>query len=183
MKEIALNILDITRNSVRAGAKKIRIEIRESDQSNSLVIRIIDDGHGIDKDMLPVIDDPFTTSRSTRKVGMGIPLMKYHAELTGGHLEIESERGRGTVLQAEFVKDHLDRQPVGDICGIIKLLLISEKDIDFEYFHSTDTGQYELSTKEAKKVLEMDDLTNPGLAADIADMLKENLIDINAEIT
>ncbi|MFW5877720.1 MAG: ATP-binding protein [bacterium] len=183
MKEIALNILDITRNSVRAGAKKIRIEIRESDKSNSLVIKIIDNGCGIDEKMLLTVDDPFTTSRTTRKVGMGIALMKYHAELTGGKLDIESERGKGTSLRAEFVKDHIDRQPVGDICGIIKLLLISEKNIDFEYLHSTDEGQYEFSTKEAREVLEIDDLSHPGLAGDISNMLKENLLELNAEIT
>lgn len=183
MKEIALNILDIARNSVRAGAKKIRIEIVESDQSNSMVIKIIDDGHGMEKEMLLTVDDPFTTSRTTRKVGLGIPLLKQHAELAGGKLWMESEKGLGTVLLAEFVKDHIDRQPMGDICGIIKLLLISEKQIEFEYFHSTDKGKYEFSTIEAKEILETDDLSDPSLAKDISNMLKENLMDIEAEIT
>lgn len=183
MKEIALNILDITRNSVRAGAKKIRIEIVESDQSNSLVIKIFDDGQGMDREMLLAVDDPFTTSRKTRKVGLGIPLLKQHAELSGGRLTMESEQGLGTALLAEFVKDHIDRQPMGDICGVLKLLLISEKQIEFEYSHTTDKGKYELSTEKVKEILEIDDLSDPSLASDISNMLKENLLDIDAEIT
>jgi anti-sigma regulatory factor (Ser/Thr protein kinase) len=183
MKEIALNILDITRNSVRAGARNIKLEIVESEKSNSLVISIHDDGSGIDPMLLKTVEDPFTTSRTTRKVGMGIPLLKYHAEITGGRLQIRNKEEGGTVLRVEFVKDHIDRQPMGDLIGIFRLLLISEKDIDFEYFHSTDKGSYSFSTMEAKEILGTDNLSDSQLATDISKMLKSNLIDIDAEVT
>ena len=182
MKEIALNILDITRNSVRAGAKNIRIEIEESDQSNSLVLTIIDNGSGMDSDMLGKVGDPYTTSRTTRKVGMGIPLLKYHAEITGGGLKIDSYPGKGTKLVARFKKNHVDRQPMGDIVGVLRLLFMSETRIEFEYRHKTDLGEFEFSTLEAKEVLEVTDLSDYNLSDDIANLLKENLKDIGAEI-
>ena len=183
MKEIALNILDIVGNSVRAQAKNIRIEIIESDQSNSLVIKIIDDGKGMDKDFLDKVDDPFTTSRHTRRVGLGIPLLKQHAELAGGVFSIQSYPEKGTTVSAEFRKDHIDRQPIGDICGVLRLLLLSESEIDFEYYHSTDKGEYEFSGNEAKKILEVDDLNDIGLVDEIINILNNNLIGINAQIT
>lgn len=183
MKEISLHILDITRNSVRAEAKNIGIDIRESDRTNSLEVEITDDGHGMTREMLDVVEDPFTTSRTTRKVGMGIPLLKQHAEITGGAFSIESEYRSGTKLKARFVKDHIDRQPMGDICGVLKMLLMSEKDIEFVYNHSTDHGIYTFTSKEAKEVLEIKDFSDYQLVNQIAEMIKENLKDIHAEIT
>jgi hypothetical protein len=181
MKEISLNILDIVQNSIRAGAKNIRLEIIESDQSNSLVIKIVDDGSGMDKDTLARIDDPYTTSRKTRKVGMGIPLLKYHAEITGGSLKISSIPGEGTEIFAGFKKDHIDRQPMGDICGVLKLLLMAEKEIDFEYHHTTDEGNFSFSSREAKSVLEVEDFSDFILAGEIYNLLKNNLLEIGAE--
>ncbi len=183
MKEIALNILDIVRNSVRAGAKNILVEVEESDQSNSMVIKIIDDGKGMEVELLRKVDDPYTTSRKTRTVGMGIPLLKHHVEMTGGSFHIESEINKGTILKAVFVKDHIDRQPLGDIPGVFKLMLISENDINFEYKHSTDKGEFRLSTKEAKEILEVENFSDITLASEVVNVLRENLLDIGAEIT
>ena len=182
MKEISLNILDIVRNSVEAGAKKLRIEIRESDQSDAMMIKIIDNGCGMEEEFLQRVEDPFTTSRKTRKVGMGIPLLKMQAKQAGGALHIESQPGIGTKLTATFMKSHIDRQPMGDIIGVIKLLLMSEKGIDIDYYHSTDKGGCEFSSKEAKEVLGVTSFNEPGLAREIANLLKENLLDIGAEI-
>jgi len=183
MKEIALNILDIIRNSVRAGAKNILVEVKESDQSNSMVVKVIDDGKGIDPEFLKNVDDPYTTSRETRKVGMGIPLLKQHVEMTGGSFWIESEVDKGTILQASFVKDHIDRQPLGDICGIFKMMLVSEESINFGYAHITDKGEFKLSTQEAKEILEVENFRNVSLASEVTNVLRENLLDIGAEIT
>ncbi|MGC9345094.1 MAG: ATP-binding protein, partial [Bacteroidales bacterium] len=175
--------LDIIQNSIRAGAHNIRLEIVESDQSDSLVIKIVDNGSGMDKETLAIVDDPYTTSRTTRKIGMGIPLLKYHAELTGGSLKIASKKGKGTEVVAEFRKDHIDRQPMGDICGVIKILLMAEKNIDFEYYHATDRGNYEFKSQDAKSILEIEDFSDFKLAKEIYNLLKENLLEIGAEIT
>lgn len=183
MKEIALNILDIVRNSVSAGAKNIIVEVVESDQSNSMVIKIIDDGRGIESELLKKVDDPFTTSRKTRKVGMGIPLLKQHAEMTGGSFQIESEVNKGTTVLASFVKDHIDRQPLGDICGIFKMMLVSEESINFKYVHYTDKGNFRISTREAKEILEVTNFRDIKLATEVTNVLRENLQEIGAEIT
>lgn len=183
MKELSLNVLDIVQNSIRAGADNIRIEIRESSQSNSLIIKIIDNGSGMDEEILAKADDPFTTSRTTRKIGMGIPLLKYHAELTGGSLKIESKAGVGTAVTAFFTWDHIDRQPMGDICGVYRILLMAEKNIDFEFYHSTDKGEYEFKSSEAKKLLEIKDFEDYSLAMELHNLMKENLSDIGAELT
>jgi hypothetical protein len=113
---------------------------------------------------------------------MGIPLLKMQAMQAGGSLHIESQPGTGTKLTATFVKSHLDRQPMGDIIGVLKLLLMAEKGIDIDYFHSTDKGEYEFSSKEAKEVLGVTSFNNPVLAREIANLLKENLLDLGAEI-
>lgn len=182
MKEISLNILDIIRNSVRAGATKIDLRVSESVKKNMLEIEIEDNGEGMDRNMLIAVEDPFVTSRLTRKVGLGIPLLKQHAELTGGKFTIESKKGTGTRVVAGFVKDHIDRQPMGDLPGVLRLLLFSEKSIDFNYLHCTDKGEYSFSSSEARQVLGVDDFTDISLLNDIVTMLTNNLLEIEAEL-
>lgn len=175
MTELALNILDIVQNSVRASASEITIGIVESASADNLELCVKDNGKGIPPEILEVVDDPFTTTRTTRKIGLGIPLLKYHAELTGGNLEIRSAQGKGTELKARFGYSHIDRQPVGDIAGVMIILISANPDIDFLYTHRTDTGEYRFSTAETKKVLETDYLTEYSLLQDLKTMIRENL--------
>ena len=102
MRELALNILDIAENSVAAGAKLIEIDVTAQFDADRLTIRIADDGCGMDAAMLAAVSDPFTTTRTTRKVGMGVPLFKYSAESAGGTFEIRSEPGKGTEITIDF---------------------------------------------------------------------------------
>lgn len=175
MTELALNILDIVQNSVRAGASEVTIGIEESAQSDKLEVTVRDNGRGIPPEILEVVEDPFTTTRTTRKTGLGIPLLKYHAELTGGNIEIRSAQGKGTEVTARFGYSHIDRQPVGDITGVLIILISANPEIDFLYTHRTDSGEYSFSTSEARKVLETDNLTDYSLLQDLKAMIKENL--------
>jgi len=112
-------------------------------------------------------------------MGLGLPLLKYHAEITGGNIEIRSEENRGTFVKADFSNRHIDRQPLGDIAGVIRLLVASNPGIEFQYSHNTDYGRYTFSTRETKEFLETEELTCQVLLQDIGDMIIENLTDIN----
>lgn len=175
MTELALNILDIVQNSLRAGACEITVEITESASSDKLEVSVKDNGRGIAPEILDVVNDPFTTTRTTRKIGLGLPLLRYHAELTGGKLEIKTSQGEGTEVKAMFGYSHIDRQPVGDIAGVMIILISANPEIDFLYTHRTDTGEYSFSTAETKKILETDHLTDYSLLQDIKTMIRENL--------
>jgi hypothetical protein len=179
MKTLALNILDIVQNSIRANADEISISITESVKDDLFRITIEDNGSGMAKDFLNNVTDPFVTTRTRRRMGLGLPLLKYHAEITGGRIEIVSEEKRGTVVKAFFSNKHIDRQPLGDIAGVIRILIASNPGIEFLYSHKTDSGFYRFSTKETKEFLETDELTCQTLLQDIVDMINGNLTEIN----
>ena len=182
MKELALNILDISQNSIKAKSSEISLSIHESEKSNKLEIEIKDNGTGISEDMLKTIDDPYTTSRTERNIGMGIPLLKYHAELAGGNIQIKSRMGEGTCLKAIFQKDHIDRQPMGDLAGVIRILLASDPSVNFCFRHETDNGVFQISTNEIKKELGIDDLNDNQLMGQIHELIKLNLKELGSEL-
>ena len=154
MKELSLNILDITENSVKAGATLTEISITESE--NKLTISIKDDGCGMSEDIVRSVVDPFYTTRTTRKVGMGVPLFKMAAEQTGGKLEIISDTGEdhGTTVTAYFYKDHLDFTPLGDVISTVTTLIQGHPDTDFLFTHLIDDNEIRLDTRELRAVLE-----------------------------
>lgn len=153
MKELSLNILDIAKNSVKAGASLIQITIDEQDGWRTLTIE--DDGCGMSPVFLATVTDPFTTTRTTRPVGMGLPLLKLAAEQTGGELHITSTQGEhhGTRVCATFRIDHLDCVPVGDYAGTMVALIQGSPDIDFEFRFRRQSGEIELSTAEMREIL------------------------------
>ncbi len=153
MKELSLHILDIVQNSIAAKATQIEIIICEDTQKNILSIDISDNGTGMDKATLQKVTDPFWTSRTTRKVGLGIPLFKAAAERCSGHFKIRSEAGEGTEIIAEFVRNHIDRAPMGDIAETISLLILTNEGIDFKYTYRFNGRTYELNTKKIKEVI------------------------------
>ena len=154
MKELSLNILDITENSVKAGATLTEILITEF--QNKLTISIKDDGCGMSEDIVRSVVDPFYTTRTTRKVGMGVPLFKMAAEQTGGKLEIVSDTGEnhGTTVTAYFYKDHLDFTPLGDVISTVTTLIQGHPDTDFLFTHLIDDKEIRLDTRELRAVLE-----------------------------
>lgn len=180
MKTLSLNILDIVQNSIRAMADKITVEIDESESRDQYIITLTDNGTGIPEDILEDVTDPFVTTRTKRRLGLGLPLLKYHAEISGGRLEIESKKGKGTTVRASFINSHIDRQPLGDISGVMVMMIASNPGINFSYRHGTDKGEYVFDTAETKAFLEVEALTDMALLKDIKGMINENLKIINA---
>jgi len=180
MKTLSLNILDIVQNSIRASADMISVEIDESEANELYLITITDNGAGISEDILENVTDPFVTTRTKRRMGLGLPLLKYHAEITGGSLEIASEKAKGTTVRAYFINSHIDRQPLGDISGVLVMMIASNPGIHFSYSHSTDKGEYRFDTSETKAFLEVETLNDMALLEDIKGMINENLKNINA---
>ncbi len=158
MKELSLNILDIAENSTKAKAELIEIAI--SEDASTLTITIKDDGVGMSDEILRSVSDPFYTTRTTRKVGMGIPLFRSAAEQTGGCLTITSRHiddfpsDHGTTVTAVFHKDHIDFTPLGDVISTIITLIQGHPDVDFVYSHSGESMDVSLDTRQLRQVLE-----------------------------
>lgn len=155
MKELSLNILDIAENSVKAGASLIKIFITET--AEKLTITISDNGCGMNDEILKSVENPFYTTRTTRKVGMGIPLLKLAAEQSGGSVKIVSTtqgENHGTCVTADFFKNHIDFTPLGDITQTLITLIQGHTDIDFLFKHKTENGEVNLDTAELRKVLD-----------------------------
>ena len=154
MKELSLNILDIAENSVKAKATLTEIILDETDETVTLIIK--DDGTGMPEEIVKGVTDPFYTTRTTRKVGLGLPLLKMAAEQTGGNVKIDSSQGEihGTTVQAVFYKNHLDFTPLGDVISTITTLIQGHPDTDFLFEHNKNGGQVHLDTRELRQVLE-----------------------------
>lgn len=153
MQEISLNILDIAQNSIRANASLIEILVEENPKEDIFAFSIKDNGCGMDAQMVKNVTDPFVTTRTTRKVGLGISLLKAAAQQTGGDIELKSEVGKGTTIRAHFSYSSIDRQPLGDIAAVIVSLISMNPDIDFSYSHSFNEESFTLDTRELRKIL------------------------------
>ncbi|MEG0546507.1 MAG: ATP-binding protein [Oscillospiraceae bacterium] len=175
MRELSLNVLDIAQNSISAKATLIEIEVLENTFEHTLLIKISDNGKGMTKEQVVNVKDPFFTTRTTRKVGMGIPLFKMAAEMTGGFLEIESEVGVGTKLSASFNTDSVDFVPLGDMCSTISMLITMNIEIEFIYIQKLDENEFVLDTRELKTILGDVPLNEPDIAEWIKEYIKENI--------
>ena len=157
MKELSLNILDISENSTKAGATLVKIALSECDEEFS--ITITDNGCGMKEETLLSVANPFYTTRTTRKVGMGIPLFRLAAEMTGGFLAIESKHAdeypddHGTTVKATFNKRHIDFTPLGDVSSTVITLIQGHPDVDFLFDHVFDERCVTLDTRELREVL------------------------------
>ena len=175
MKDLSLHILDIVQNSVYAGASEVEISIQENQDSDEMLLLIKDNGQGMSEEILTRVTDPYYTTRTTRKVGLGIPLLKQNAEQAGGSFKIKSAPGRGTEINAVFGFSHLDRPPKGDLAGVISMLAGMNPEMDFIYRHVTGNEEYVFDTKEIKEVLEDVSLREPSVISYLKEMIEENL--------
>ena len=175
MKELSLNILDITENSVKAKATLTEILIEETEKT--LSITITDDGVGMSADTLAAVTNPFYTTRTTRNVGLGIPLLIMSAEQTGGYVDITSKTAdehngsHGTRVFAHYNKDHIDFTPLGDVVSTVVTLIMGHPDTDFLFIHRTSGGEVSLDTRELREVL--GDI--PLNSYEIIEWIRENL--------
>ena len=176
MKELSLNILDIAQNSVKANASLIGISIDETD--DVLSFKITDNGKGMTADFLSRVTDPFTTTRTTRKVGLGLPFLKMEAEMTGGSFSIKSKseteyKEHGTEVLASFNKKSIDYIPLGDIIGTLCALVQGAENTDFIFNHKMPHGEVFLSTKEMRELLGDVPLGSPEVISWVREYLSE----------
>ncbi len=174
MPEISLNILDVTENSIRAQATCIVIEVLADTKEDTLTVLIQDNGCGMDEEQVQRVIDPFYTTRSTRKVGLGIPFFKQAAESTGGSFQIRSRKDIGTSVEAVFGLSHIDRMPLGDINTTIYQLVIFNEAIDFRYRYAYDDREFTLETKEMREMLGGLPFQDPEVSQFIREFLEEN---------
>ena len=152
MREMALHILDLIQNSIAASAKKVFLDVNE-DEEGEFVFRICDDGKGMNADLLQKIRDPFVTTRLTRDVGLGIPFISMSTEQSGGHLTIRSKEGVGTTIEAAFLRDHLDRPPLGDLAATIRVILVTNPELQFIVRYRYGNNCFEFDSLAVKEML------------------------------
>lgn len=160
MHELSLHVLDLLQNSAEAGASRVSLTITEDTLQNLLTICVEDNGKGIREGMLEKIADPFTTTRTSRKVGLGLALLKATAESCGGSMEISSRLAVGTKVTASFRLNHLDLPPLGDMALTVIVFLTGREKMIFSYRHCRDDRQYEFSSGENERLWESPDFLN-----------------------
>jgi len=174
MPEISLNVLDVAENSTKAGAGLVEITVDVSVPGNRLTIIIKDNGCGMSSETLSHVTDPFFTTRTTRKVGLGVPFFKEAAEDTGGSFDIRSEKNVGTTVTAVFVLDNIDRMPLGDMCQTMHDLIVYHPDTDFLYTYRYNDASFTLDTREFREILDNVPFDTPEISNYIMDYLREN---------
>ncbi|MFZ6007075.1 MAG: ATP-binding protein [Nitrospirota bacterium] len=173
MEDLSLHMLDIAENSIDAGASRVEIKIIISGADDRLMLKISDNGKGMDEDMIRMVKDPFFTTKTVRqkKFGLGIPLLAQAAEECNGKFSIESEVGKGTVITAEFQHSHIDIKPLGDIGSTMTVLIGGHPEIDFLLSYEKDGFSYKLNTAELKR--ELNDV--PINLPDVLKLIREDI--------
>lgn len=177
MTEISLNVLDVAENSTRAGASLVTITVVADSHVDRLTIGIEDDGCGMTQEQVERVTDPFFTTRTTRRVGLGIPFFKYAAESTGGSFSIVSTVGKGTCVTAAFSLSHIDRMPLGDITSTIHTLIVYHPETDFIYTYGYNGRSFTLDTRELKEILGDVPFDTPEVSAYMMEYLTENKLE------
>ena len=175
-----MHILDLVQNSLRAQATAVEIQIQEELGEDLLTIVVSDNGQGMSPENVKRVIDPFYTTRTTREAGLGVPLLKEAAERCGGHLEVHSERGKGTQIRASFQLGHLDRAPLGDMGETLAILITGNPQVDFLYDHRVDGQAYRLDTREMREILGTVGLEDPSIFAFIREDIRQGLKKIGA---
>jgi DNA topoisomerase VI subunit B len=172
MEDISLHILDVAENGIGAGADLIRIVVDEDTEDDILTVSIEDNGRGMEPEFLAKVLDPFVTTRTKRKVGLGLSLLQQSAMEAGGDLKIESAVGKGTRVEAYMRYGHIDRKPLGDMAETMATLIEGNADIDFVYTHRKDGREYILDTREIRAELEEIPLNNP----QVVNLIREDVV-------
>ncbi len=174
MKELSLHILDLVENSIRASATEIKISIIEDIKKDTLSIIIEDNGRGMDEEFLKKASDPFATTRNTRNIGLGIPLMKAACERCDGSFNINSKVNKGTKVEGIFKHSHIDRAPLGNISETIVSLIHHSDNTRIIYTHNVENKEFVLDTREIKELLGDVEICSPEILLWIRDYVKEN---------
>lgn len=178
MQDLSLHVLDIAENSIRAKASLIQIHLMEDEAHNELKLVIQDNGKGMEEEILQKVTSPFFTTRTTRKVGLGIALLKHNCEQSGGTVIVESKPGEGTKIIATMQYDHIDRLPIGNMLSTIIILIGANPEIEWVYDRCIGERRFELDTRKIKEILEGVPINQP----DILNWLKDYMAHQESEI-
>ena len=176
MEDLSLHILDIAENSIDAGATRVEIILEEDTEKDILSMEVRDNGRGMDENTLAMVADPFFTTKTVRRVGLGLPFLKQASEECEGHFSIVSEKGKGTTISVSFRRSHVDRKPLGDMGATIMVLIAGNPSIDFAFHYRKDAYHYRLETKPLKEELSDVPINSP----EVLRIIKE---DINKGLT
>ncbi len=182
MRELALHILDIAENSIEADAGMVEISVIESTAQDRLAICVTDDGKGMDAETVARVIDPFVTHRTTRKVGLGIPLLKEAAEACHGSLAIQSAPGQGTRLTVDFQRSHIDRMPLGDLAATFITLLISHPQTHWKFYYQVDDNAFDFDDAPIKNELGDIPLTEPAVLSYLKNVLTDGVTQAQAAV-
>lgn len=180
MRELSLHLLDIAENSISAGAKNITINIFENSTTDLLQIEVFDDGRGMSAEMVKQVIDPFVTSRTTRKVGLGIPLLKEAAEACKGTLQLKSNLGKGTSLEVVFQRSHIDRMPLGDVSTTFLNLLVSNPDIHWVFRYQVNENEFFFDDIEVKEAVGDISFTEPEVLKVIREIFETGITNLKS---
>ena len=179
MRELADNIMDIAQNSISAGAALTEVHVKISHEADLITFTFKDDGCGMSEEMVQAVIEPFTTTRKTRKVGLGLPLLKQTAEMTGGALEIQSTVGVGTTVTATFGLDHIDRPPMGDVAGAWFSLVVMNPEKDFLFTYDYDGQVFTFDTREVRAAVDPIPLNQMEISAWIKDCISTEIKELH----
>ncbi|MDR0970766.1 MAG: ATP-binding protein [Bacteroidales bacterium] len=180
MTELSLHILDLLENSTVVNSTLINLDIKDSIKDNVFWFCITDNGKGMSKELLEKVTDPYTTTRKTRKVGLGLPLIKMNALNCNGTFDIQSQEGKGTKLTFAFEHNNIDRPPMGDFAGVFVMTIANNENIRFILNYTTDKDSFVFDTLEVKEALEGLPMNNNDVMKMLKEMINENLKDIEA---
>ena len=180
VEEISLHILDVVENSLSAGAKLVEIGLEKDLNRDRLVLEIADDGPGMSKENTGMAADPFYTTRTTRRVGLGLSLLRQAAEQTGGTFHLASDPGRGVRLKVEFGLSHWDRAPLGDMAGTLMSLIVGWPAVDYVYRQKCGENEFEVDTREIRRILDDVPLSDPAVMDFLRRSIREGLSELGA---
>jgi hypothetical protein len=175
MRELSLHILDVAENGITAGANCIWIEVEEARKNDRMKIVIRDNGYGMPREKRNNINDPFITSRTTRRVGLGLSLLAAATERCEGTLRVDTKPGKGTAVEATFRYHHIDRAPLGDMAATVTTLIIGNPGVDFVYTHKVDGNDFILDTREIRQEMQDLSLSDPVVIHHLTDSIRASL--------
>jgi anti-sigma regulatory factor (Ser/Thr protein kinase) len=181
VRELSQHITDLIENSVRAGAKRVEVVVDESPEADEVVVRVKDDGCGMEPDVVAAAMDPFFTTRGCRKVGLGLPLARASADRCDGRLEVESAPGHGTQVTMRLKGSHIDRPPLGDIRATLMTALVGHPEVDLLYRHQAGAHSFEVDGTAIKRELDGVSLSHPLVLGWLARFLSQGLAEIGIE--
>lgn len=175
MRELSLHILDIAENGITAGARCITITVEESPAADRMTIRVHDDGRGMSREKACRLEDPFVTTRTTRRVGLGLSLLAAAARRCDGEARVTTAPGRGTEVTAVFRRSHIDRAPLGDVAATLEMLIVGNPQVDFVYSHRIDERVFTLDTRELRREPAGVEPSDPMVAHKLTEYVRRSL--------